>query len=72
MGIWEKVQDWCTNRAIKRYGVSNGKIFFRCIRCTKICTMKTDVLLGCCHGCGGNKFSPTNLTLLEEIRYVFF
>jgi hypothetical protein len=70
--LWRAIQEYCTKKVIKKYGESSGKIFFRCIECRAICTMKGDVEKGGCRVCGGRRLKEAYAGLWEEVKHVFF
>lgn len=70
--LWEKFTEYCTKRAIRKYGESNGKVFMRCLACNKIHGVKQVLAIGVCPTCHSSRFTSATLTFWQELRYVFF
>lgn len=55
--------------ANKKFEGKNGLIFFRCCMCRKALVWTDMKKKGVCPRCGSRRYSPTNLTFWEEIKF---
>jgi len=63
------LQRKCVLLCIEAFGIIGNTTFFRCLTCHKIVTADRLLKDGRCW-CGGRRYKETNMTLLEEIKFV--
>jgi len=77
--MWEKIKlkifGWSDRKVRKHYGDYDATIqfpFYRCQGCRGVITWMHIKTGTGCSKCGGGRVNPTNLSLFEEIRVIFF
>jgi hypothetical protein len=64
-----RVQQYVIDKCQEAYGEIGGITFLRCRECRRVMVANELTKKGFCK-CGRGQYSPAQLTLLEEIRFV--